>query len=129
MKKPTQKPRREKLSEQERIELASRASYLGSCEHKDRRWWGGLPCSKQLPGGRKGRRGKQQTTICQLVDDKGREFATKLVREAIMNGTYEYVETDHQFPSKIRHKDSLGRTWEGRCINTDLGTYKGWPVD
>ena len=129
MKKPKQKPRRDKLSEQERIELASRASYAGSTEHKDRRWWGGLPMARQLPGGRKGRRGKQQTTTCQLVDEEGREFATTLVREAIRNGTYGFVETDHQFPKRIWHKDHLGKTWEGMCINTDLGTYKGWPVE
>ena len=43
MKKPTQKLQRVELSKQERIELASRASYEVSCEHKDRRWWAVYP--------------------------------------------------------------------------------------
>ena len=129
MKKPTQRLQRVELSKQERIELASRASYEGSCEHKDRRWWGGLPCARQLPGGRIGRRGKQQSTICPFVEDEDREKATSWVRQAIRNGNYEFIETDHHFPKKIWYRDHLGRTWGGMCINTDLGTYKGWPVD
>lgn len=62
------------------------ASHRGSGEHKGRRWWGGLPEARQLLGGKVGRRGKQQTTLCPLTTDEDRDRATDWVRQAIAKG-------------------------------------------
>ena len=55
MKRPGQRPSRQSLSLAAREDLAARARYIGSDEHKEKRWWGGLPKARQLPGGRVGR--------------------------------------------------------------------------
>ena len=85
-KRPEQRPQRVALSPCEREALAVRARYQGSSEHKSKRWWGGLPKAKQLPGGKVGRRRKQQTTLCLLTTEKDRDRATVWVRQAIVNG-------------------------------------------
>lgn len=95
MKKPTRRRVRAPLSSAQRHDLAARAQYVGSSEHKERRWWGGLPMARQLPGGRVGRAGRQKTTISPLVDRRdsvrdgmverrhqGRELPIRAVRPA-----------------------------------------------
>ena len=104
-----------------------RARYAGSSEHKDKKWWGGSPSARQLPGGRVGRRGKQHTTLCPLTTEKDRARATEWVRQAIANGQYKFHEGDKEFPKKIWHRAD-GRIWFGLCFNQGSGEYKGWPV-
>ena len=43
VKRPGRRPTREPLSLAARKDLAARAKYVGSCEHKVERWWGGYP--------------------------------------------------------------------------------------
>lgn len=86
------------LSEADLEEVASRARYKGSEEHKDRRWWGGLPRARQLPGGRVGRRGKQQTTVCPLTRKEDQERVTEWLRNAIRARQFRFVEADRDFP-------------------------------
>ena len=100
-KQPEQRPQRVALSPCEREALAARAWYQGSSEHKEKRWWGGLPKARQLPGGKVGRRGKQITTLCPLTTEEDRDRATVWVRQAIVNGQYEFYEADQEFPKKI----------------------------
>ena len=52
---------RPELSAEDRRALAIGARYVGSSEHKDRRWWGGLPRARQLLGGRGGLSPRQST--------------------------------------------------------------------
>ena len=127
-KRPEGRPRRATLSACEREALAARARYAGSSEHKDKKWWGGLPSAKQLPGGGVGRRGKQHTTLCPLTTDADRDRATEWVRQAIANGQYKFHEGDKEFPKKIWHRAD-GRIWFGLCFNQGSGEYKGWPVE
>lgn len=127
-KRPKKRPKRPDLSPEERRELAARASYEGSPEHKVELWWHGLPEARQLPGGRVGRRRKQTTTICTLTTEEDRVRATEWVRQAIANGQYRYYEGDKDFPRRIRHRAD-GRIWYGVCLNQGQGHYKGWPIE
>ena len=77
MKRPRQRPSRV-LTVAEREAVAARARYSGSAEHKVRRWWGGLPEARQLPGGRVGRRNKQTTTVCPLTAAQDRDRANTM---------------------------------------------------
>ena len=89
MRRPNQTPT-EALSLSERKALASRACYVGSREHKDRKWWGGQPGA----GGRRGR----LTTICPLTSEEDQRKATMWVRRAICAGQYKFVRNEGPFP-------------------------------
>ena len=128
VKRPRRKPERPKLTNTQRRKLAGGASYAGSGEHKDQRWWGGQPKGRQLPGGRVGRRGRQTTTICPLTSDADRGRATKWVQRAIREGKYKFVEADKTYPKKIWIEVDE-QIWFGFCINSESGEYKGWPID
>ena len=129
MKRPLQKTDRPELSAAQRQALASRARYVGSAEHKDQRWWGGLPAARQLPGGRVGRPGKQRTTLCPLTSGRDLARATGWLRAAIQAGHYRFVESDQDFPKHVWHQDESGQIWFGMCVNTKAGEYKGWPIN
>ena len=88
---------------------------------------GRLAESRQIPGGRVGRPGKQHTTVCPLTTDADRDRATEWVRQAIANGQYKFHEGDKEFPKKIWHRAD-GCIWFGLCFNQGSGEYKGWPV-
>ena len=122
------RPQRAGLSLDERQDLAARARYIGSAEHKDKAWWGGLPKAKQLPGGKVGRRRKQKTTLCPLTSSDDKRRATQWVRSAIASGQYRFYEGDQDFPKKIWHRAD-GRIWYGLCVNQGQGEYKGWPIE
>ena len=128
MRRPRRIPVRPELTDSQRRALAERAVYVGSHEHKDERWWGGLPEARQLRGGRVGRRGKQTTTICPLTSDEDRTRATSWLRGAIRAGQYRFVESDQDFPKKVWCRER-GQLWFGLCINTKSGEYKGWPIE
>ena len=128
MRRPIQRRTREPLSLAGRRNLAARARYVGSPEHKVGRWWDGLPKARQLPGGRVGRRGRQTTTVCPLTTDQDRKSATDWLREAIVAGQYRFVESDRDFPKRVWFR-AQGRIWCGHCVNPSAGHYKGWPID
>lgn len=128
-KRPNRRPPRRELSANERANLAARARYVGSEEHKSKAWWGGkVPRARQLPGGQIGRPGKQTTTICPLTSRTDQQRATQWVQAAIANGQYRFFEADKGFPKKIWHRAD-GRIWCGMCLNQGQGEYKGWPID
>ena len=127
MKRPRQRPSRV-LTVAQRHALAARARYSGSEEHKERRWWGGLPKARQLPGGRVGRQNKQTTTVCPLTTEQDRDRATQWIRNAITQGQYRFYESDQDFPKKVWY-EADGQTWIGYCVNRTTGDYKGWPID
>ena len=119
MRRPKQTPT-EALSLSERKELASRARYVGSCEHKDRRWWGGQPGA----GARRGR----VTTICPLTSEEDQLKATMWVQRAICAGQYKFVRNEGPFPRYVWYEEASGQLWKGRCFNPTSGEYKGWPI-
>ena len=117
------------LSQEEREELAAKAEYTGSPEHKVERYWGGLPEARQLKGGRTGRPDKEVTTECHLTSLRDRVRATYWVREAIRAGQYKYFEGNRTgFPNRVWYQAD-GTIWVGYCINRASGEYKGWPID
>lgn len=128
MRRPAQRPPTPALTEYDRCQLANRAKYTGSPEHKEGRWWGGLSEGRQLPGGEVGRRGKRQTTICPLTTPEGQRRATRWVQEAIASGQCRFFEGDRDFPKKVWHQDEDGQFWLGVCSNKEAGHYKGWPI-
>ena len=128
MKRPSQRPRLPTLNKSERSALAAGARYVGSGEHKIKGWWGGLPAAKQMPGGAVGRARKQTTTVCPLTTRADQKLATGWVRSAIAAGRYRFCEADKKYPHKIWHRVD-GQVWFGRCINSEAGDYKGWPIE
>lgn len=106
------------------------AAYVGSAEHKAKRWWGGLPQAYVGPSGAATRPKKQKTTVCPLVNVADRALATQWVRAALSAGQYRYLEADQDFPSRIWYREGeTGQLWIGYCINSTQGQYKGWPVE
>ena len=99
---------RHQLTHNELRALASKVRYEGSGEHKVERWWGGLPEGRQMPGGGVGRPWKESTSICPLVDLSGKKRATKMLRKAIINRQFEFLERDRDFPSKVWYEDGEG---------------------
>lgn len=119
--KPPRQIRIRRRTDDELEELAQRAVYLGSGEHKIQRWWGGLPEA--------GNRAKwQTTTICPLTTEVERIRATDWVRSAIVSGHCLFSQEDKNFPKWIWH-EADGRIWMGYLVNDGLGQYKGWPID
>ena len=108
------------MTQAEREAAARRARYVGSPEHKNARWWGGLP--------KAGARGPRLTTICPMTSDEDRRTATTWLRQAIRSGQYKFVRGDRDFPKHVWYRDKTGKIWCGRYINRELGTYKGWPI-
>lgn len=106
------------LSRDDREILATRARYVGSCEHKKKKSWLGLPKA----GSR-----RRKTTICELVKDKDKRKATMWVRSAIKLKQCKFVRGDKDFPKHVWY-ESGGQIWYGRCTNSVSGEYKGWPI-
>ena len=115
-------------TDDELTELSECATYVGSEEHKEVRWWNGNPRGRQLSGARVGRPGKQTTTICPLTCVEDRDKATSWVRAAIVAGQYRFYESDKKLPRKLWY-EAEGQVWMGLSINSVLGQYKGWPID
>lgn len=128
MKRPPKNTAPRQLTHGQRSELAAKATYVGSPEHKVQKWWDGRPEARQLPGGRVGRPGKQTTTVCPLTSQEDRDRATTWVRRAIMMDQCKFSQADKDYPKKIWYEED-GQIWFGRCINSQAGQYKGWPID
>jgi hypothetical protein len=123
--KPSQIPARPPL-DAAKIRMAR---YVGSAEHKERRWWGGLPAAYVDEDGTASRAGKLQTTICPLTKDADRDRATARVQAALFAGQTRFYEGDKDFPKHIWYEDEIGQLWFGFCINSVQGQYKGWPIE
>ncbi|MGC8477237.1 MAG: hypothetical protein ACP5NP_12855 [Acetobacteraceae bacterium] len=104
------------------------ACYVGSAEHKARRWWGGLPGARVGPDGRPRRPKREHTTICDRVSEQDREQATTWVRAALKAGQVRFFEGDQIYPKHIWYRDESGQYWFGFGVNPLAGTYKGWPI-
>ena len=126
MRRPKQESARQR-SDAELATLAATATYVGSPEHKEQRWWGGVPRARQLPGGQLGRPGKPTTTVCPLVSRDDRDRATMWVRDAIQSGQCLFQRSDQKFPKKIWY-EADGQVWMGMRVTDQLGEYKGWPI-
>lgn len=122
--RPSQAPTGKALTE----ELIERACYVGSPEHKAKRWWGGLPEARLAKDGTASRPKKQKTTICELVGESDRKQATKWIRAALKAGQCRFYEGDKDYPKHIWYHAN-GVVWFGYCINSIAGQYKGWPID
>ncbi|MDG4883049.1 hypothetical protein [Mesorhizobium sp. WSM4884] len=124
MPRPKQVPTRRPLSEEE-IEAAS---YVGSKEHKVKRWWGGLPGAWEDQSGNASRPKKEHTTVCRKITAEEREEASRWVRTALREGQYRFFDGDKIYPKYIWYRDQLGQHWFGFAVNQVAGTYKGWPI-
>jgi hypothetical protein len=125
-KKPSQVPARPPLT----LAQINSASYIGSAEHKARRFWGGLPQAWVGPSGQATRPKKQDTTICPLTSEADQIEATNWVQRALTQGQYRYLEADKDFPARIWYREpTTGNLWMGFCMNGILGHYKGWPME
>jgi hypothetical protein len=125
MARPNQIPPKALVS----VEQARSASYVGSKEHKAKRWWGGLPGANVNGSGVAKRQKRQLTTICHMVNPEDRIVATNWVRQALLQGQYRSFEGDKIYPKHIWFRDGADQYWFGFCINSIAGTYKGWPID
>jgi hypothetical protein len=124
--RPSQLPKRPALSA-EQIEVAR---YVGSPEHKVKRWWGGLPKAFADVTGVATRPDREDTTICQLNTEADRDEATRWVQRALKAGQFSFYEGDKDYPRKIWYKEDVsGQIWFGQCVNSVRGEYKGWPID
>ena len=102
---------------------------MGSPEHKETTWWGGLREARILGDGRIGRPNAPVTTKCPLVTPRDKVRATGWVRNAIRQGKYRYFEGNNEgFPNRVWY-EADGCIWVGYCINRTSGEYKGWPSD
>lgn len=123
---PQQLPPRVPLSP----EQIRAASYVGSSEHKVKRWWGGLPGAYAGPNGKATRPKKQLTTICPLTTEADLLKATGWVRAALTAGQMRHYEGDKDFPRRIWYRETAtGQLWTGYCVNGVQGQYKGWPIE
>lgn len=121
------RPRPHALPSADIERLAGAAKYVGSREHKRGHWWGGQGRAPG-PGGQLRRPKKQITTVCPLNTLEDQAKATRWIREAISAGRFLFVEGDKRFPKHVWHETPDGRTWIGRCVNSEQGEYKGWPA-
>lgn len=127
-KRPSQVPQRV-LTQAQRNSIAHCAKYVGSGEHKIKKWWGGQPKARvDKQGNVKARDRKQKTSICHLVSAEQRDLATSWVREAIRRGQYNFVLGDKDYPKHIWFTAD-GQDWFGFCVNSVAGEYKGWPLE
>ena len=77
------------------------ASYVGSAEHKVKRWWGGLPFGWESGTGKATRPKKLHTTICRKVSSADKEEASSWVRAALEAGQFRYFEGDKTYPKHL----------------------------
>src|ERR1700675_2899535 len=96
------------MTAQQREFAASRASYMGSPEHK-------------LPGAR------SDATLCPPELESRQPELTEWLRDAIAHGNAGGF-MEGAFPRYVwyNHEDHL---FEGRLTNQGLGEYKGYPID
>src|SRR5476649_2846080 len=124
MTRPSQMPQRPALTAAE----INAARYVGSPEHKTKRWWGGLPEAFVGNDGVARRPGKQLTTPCPKTTEEQREQASDWVRTALAGGQLRFYEGDGTYPKHLWYKVGDGQHWFGFAVNQLLGTYKGWPI-
>lgn len=118
-----------------RAQVAGRAVYQGSPEHKDKRSWLGPPQPRRR--GAKSPRGaanpKLTATICDLVSPADQAMATHWIQTAIQRGQFDPTDIRNGFPRYVWHRDATGRYWYGFLTNegagpNPIGSYKGWPI-
>lgn len=123
---PPRRPGRPQPEAPEDLEdVAERCDYVGSEEHKDQRWWQGMPWPRNHP--------RDVATICSLVTERDRDQATEWIREAIKNGQFGRKDWRNGFPRRVWHRDRHGQYWYGMLTNQGAGPnprgqYKGWPI-
>ena len=95
-------------------DIAERATYVGSPEHKDMPSFAGRP------------RPRSDATICDRQLTRNIDLVVQWLRTAIRRGaTGGYWEGD--FPRRVWHKDGEV-VYEARLVNHVLGQYKGYPL-
>ena len=124
MARPRQIPFRADLTKEE----IAAAHYVGSGEHKVRRWWGGLPEAFVGEDGVARRAGKRLTTLCMRTTTDQRDEASTWVRQALAFGQFRYYEGDATYPKHLWYRNDEGQFWFGFAVNQIQGSYKGWPI-
>jgi len=125
MPRPRQIPPRAQLTEAE----IRAAHYVGSAEHKTKRWWDGLPGAFIDKDGLAYRPGKQLTTPCPKTTEAEPHESSGWVRQALAAGQFRFYEGDGTYPKHLWYRSEDGQYWFGFYVNQFLGSYKGWPID
>jgi len=114
-----QRPRRREpfkgLSQQELQDLAGRASYIGSPEHKD------IPSPAGHP------RPRADASICDRSISRDFTTPTEWLRAAIRSGNIG-CPMEGDFPRYAWYKNGTD-LYEARLVNRDNGQYKGFPLE
>ena len=95
-------------------DLATRATYVGSPEHKDFPSFAGRP------------RLRADASCCPR-EIRDREVVGGWLRSAIQRGVTG-APWEGEFPRYVWYKDG-DTVFEGRLVNRETGSYKGYPLD
>jgi hypothetical protein len=100
-----------------REEIAARATYVGSPEHKDIPSFAGHP------------RPRADASICTRTLASDQETVTSWLRQALLAGNHsEFMDGD--FPRYVWHHDATADlSYEARLVNREQGSYKGYPLN
>jgi hypothetical protein len=96
-------------------EIAERATYIGSPEHKDTPSFAGQP------------RPRADASICDRELTEDRERVTQWLKTAIERGATGGM-WEGNFPRYAWYKDG-DTVYEARLVNCELGEYKGYPLN
>ena len=113
-----QRPRNREMSAPPGVDLralAGRVDYVGSVEHKDIRSFAGLP------------RLRKDASCCPRALALQRDEIRDWLRSAICRGAVG-APWERGFPRYAWYMDG-GVVYEGRLVNSQAGTYKGYPLD
>lgn len=113
-KRPLRRARAEVVPGTDLDALASRATYVGSPEHKSSPSFAGHP------------KPRSTAAICDPSLAKSQGLITEWVREAIRRGNVG-AHWEGDFPRYVWHEVD-GVYYEGRLVNREQGQYKGYPL-
>jgi hypothetical protein len=95
--------------------VASRATYVGSPEHKDVASLSGAP------------RPRADASICDRRLTRDFSMVVNWLKSAILSGQVSAF-WEGEFPRYVWYRDG-DTVYEGRLVNREIGSYKGYPLE
>lgn len=102
-------------AEADRQNIANRASYVGSPEHKDAPSFAGHP------------KPRSDASVCDRALTRRKATITRWLKRAIRKGTVSAAR-EGGFPRFVWYMDN-GIVYEARLVNREQGHYKGYPLE